>query len=393
MTPAARHAAAIGILDRWLAGEAAEKALTNWARTNRYAGSGDRAAIRDIVFQSIRCRRSFAHLSGAETGRGLILGALRAAQTDPATVFTGDRFAPAPLTDAEFATETALPPAPSGNVALDCPDWLRPLLDRALGDQALAVLEALRHRAPVFLRVNSLRATVDQAVAALQAEGIDTRPAPLSPRALEVTGNARRVQTSAAFAAGLVELQDAASQAVVDLLPLTAGARVLDLCAGGGGKSLAMAARMSLQIFAHDIDAGRLSDLPARAGRAGAPLHLLDDAEGPERMAPFDLVLADAPCSGSGSWRRAPEAKWRLTAERLTQLCAIQDSILTRAAALVAPGGVLAYATCSLLEDENSDRIAAFLDRHPDWRCDLSRQFTPLDGADGFFAAILRRVD
>ncbi len=388
MTPAARHAAAIAILDRWLAGEAAEKALTNWGRMNRYAGSGDRAAIRDIVFQSIRCRRSFAQLGGAETGRGLILGALRAADEDPALIFTGDRFAPAPLTGAEAAP----PAAPTGNAALDCPDWLRPLLDRALGDDAPAVLEALRHRAPVFLRVNLLRATLADAVAALQAEGIETRPGPLSPTALEVTGNARRVQTGPAYAGGLVELQDAASQAVVDLLPLAHGARVLDLCAGGGGKSLAMAARMPLQIFAHDIDPARLSDLPARADRAGASLRLLAPNE-PEILAPFDLVLADAPCSGSGSWRRAPEAKWRLTADRLAELCAIQDDILARAAGLVARDGVLAYATCSLLDEENADRIAAFLKTRPDWRCDLQRRFTPLDGADGFFVAILRRVD
>jgi len=391
MTPAARHAAAIGILDRYLAGEPAEKALTNWARANRYAGSGDRFAIRDIVFGSIRCRRSFAHLGGAETGRGLILGALRAAGTDPETVFTEARFAPPPLTVAE--RDAPSPPADvEGNVALDCPDWLRPHFDRALGADAPAVLEALRHRAPVFLRVNTARGSVTEAMAALEAEGIATRPGPLSPTALEVVQNARKLQSGPAFAAGLVELQDAASQAVVDLLPLTEGTRVLDFCAGGGGKSLAMAARARLSLHAHDADPARLSDLPARAARAGAKVGILstDDLS---PAAPFDLVLVDAPCSGSGSWRRAPEAKWRLTPARLETLCVLQHKILAEAAMLVRRGGVLAYATCSLLAEENEERVSAFLAAHQGWRCDLTRRFTPLDGGDGFFAALLTRVD
>lgn len=388
MTPAARLSAAIDILDRYLGGEPAEKALTNWARANRYAGSGDRVAIRDLVFESIRCRRSFAHLGGAETGRGLIVGLLRTQGTDPDTLFTGARFAPEALTDAE----RVLPPPPQGNVALDCPDWLRPLIDRAFGEKAPEVLAALRHRAPVFLRVNTLRGPVAEAVAALTAEGIETRPGPLSPTALEVTGNARRVQSGPAFAAGLVELQDAASQAVVDLLPLAPNMRVLDYCAGGGGKSLAMAARCPLHLYAHDADPARLSDLPARAERAGAEVHLL---RSPEIAAagPFDLVLADAPCSGSGSWRRAPEAKWRLMPDRLSELCKLQDRILDDAARHVGAGGTLAYATCSLLTEENEDRAAAFLARHSGWSCIVEQRFSPLDGADGFFAALFRRVD
>ena len=388
MTPAARHAAAIEILDRYLAGEPAEKALTNWARSNRYAGSGDRVAIRDIVFESIRCRRSFAHFGGAETGRGLVLGGLRAAGHDPEAHFTGARFAPAALTEAE-----RVPPAPpEGNVALDCPDWLRPLIDRVFGPQGAGVMDILRHRAPVFLRVNTLRATVAEAVAALLAEGIETRPGPLSPTALEVVTNARRVQSGPAFAAGLVELQDAASQAVVDLLPLAPDMRVLDYCAGGGGKSLAMAARCAVRLFAHDADPARLSDLPQRAKRAGASVRLLATRD-IAVQGPFDLVLADAPCSGSGSWRRAPEAKWHLTADRLHALSDLQDQILDSAARHVAAGGVLAYATCSVLSEENEDRAAAFLARHPDWRPIQTRRFSPLDGADGFFAALFRRVD
>lgn len=389
MTPGARIAAAIEVLDRIEAGMPAEQALTGWARGNRFAGSGDRAAIRDHVFDVLRCRRSFAALGGAETGRGLMLGALRAEGTDPDALFTGAGYAPPPLTEAErshLGTVVTLDPL----VALDCPDWLAPALRDSLGHDFALVMEALRHRAPVFLRVNLARVGVDDAVAALAAEGIRASPHPLAKTALEVTENKRKIQTSAAYAQGLVELQDAASQAVVDLLPLAPGLRVLDYCAGGGGKTLAMAARAPILAFGHDIDPFRMRDLPTRAARAGTSVTLLATAE-LARAAPFDLVLVDAPCSGSGSWRRAPEAKGRLTPERLADLTRLQGEILSAASRFVAPGGVLAYATCSLLNAENRMQVLDFLAAVPSWQLVAERRLTPKDGGDGFFIAILRR--
>ncbi len=386
MTPAARAAAAIEILDRILAGAPAEQTLTNWARASRFAGSGDRNAIRDLVFDALRCRRSFAALGGAKTGRGLILGGLRAAGADPGAIFTGEGHAPAPLTEAEQKA----PPAPDGLVALDCPDWLAPRLERSLGRDFPAVMERLRHRAPVFLRVNRLLATRDQAIAALAEDGIVAVPHPLAHTALELTANARKIQSSQAFASGFVELQDAASQAVVEALPLRDGQRVLDYCAGGGGKTLAMAAQARLRLWAHDIDPRRLRDLPERATRAGAKVTLLE-GKAVDREAPFDLVLIDVPCSGSGSWRRAPEAKWTFTEARLAQLLDIQAGILDRTSALVAAGGCLAYATCSMLDEENSAQVDSFLQRHPDWHRVLERRLTPLDGGDGFYLAGLKR--
>ncbi|THD83008.1 RsmB/NOP family class I SAM-dependent RNA methyltransferase [Aliigemmobacter aestuarii] len=386
MTPAARAAAAIEVLDRWLAGMPAEQALTNWARSSRFAGSGDRHAVRDLVFQAIRCRRSHAAFGGAETGRGLILGGQRDRGEDPAAIFTGEGHAPAPLTDAERDSGHA----PSGAEALDCPEWLWPRLQTSLGADAAPVMAAQRQRADVHLRVNSLRATPTEALAALAAENIICAPHPLADTALSVIEGGRRVAQSRAYLEGLVELQDAASQAVVAALPLRPGMRVLDYCAGGGGKALAMAARTGGPVAAHDADPRRMRDLPARAGRAGAAITLLS----PDHVAnsgPWDLVLTDVPCSGSGSWRRAPEGKWLLTAERLTELARLQDGILDRASALLGPGGVLAYATCSLLSCENGDRIAAFLARHPGWTVKAQRQFTPLDGGDGFFVAVLTR--
>ena len=389
MTPAARIAAAIDLLDAVLAGQPAEKALTGWARRSRFAGSGDRAAIRDHVFDALRCRRSDAALGGAETGRGLMLGALRAAGRDPAEAFTGEGHAPAPLTAEEAAQTLTLADLPE-EVALDCPAWLAPRLRASLGADFAAVLQALRRRAPVFLRVNLRRATVAEARARLDAEGIATAPHPLSDTALEVLENARKLQGSAAYRDGLVELQDAASQAITDLLPVSEGMKVLDYCAGGGGKTLAMAGRAEARFFAHDAAPQRMRDLPERARRAGVRVRLLD-SRAVEAEAPFDLVLCDVPCSGSGAWRRSPEGKWRLSPEELDRLTAIQAQILDRAAGLVAPGGALAYATCSLLEEENAAQVSAFLDRRAGFSLRRSRRLTPLDGGDGFYVALLER--
>lgn len=387
MTPAARYAAAIEILDKTLAGEAAEKALTNWARSNRFAGSGDRHALRDIVFDALRCKRSFASLGGAQTGRGLVLGALRSAGIAPETIFAGTGYAPAALTPDE-AQGGAQPPKLA---ALDCPEWLAPELQRALGPDFEPVLRCLQTRAPVFLRVNLRKTTREAASTALAHEGIGTQPNPLAKTALEVTENPRKVQSSKAFQAGLVELQDAASQAIVEMLPLSAQMRVLDYCAGGGGKSLAMAGLCDARYFAHDIAPARMKDLPVRAKRAGVRIETLASSalRGAGR---FDLVFADAPCSGSGSWRRAPEAKWALTPDRLAELCRIQAEVMDKASALVQPEGIFAYATCSLLQAENQDQLAAFLQRHAGWSVIAQQTLTPLDGGDGFFIAILKRV-
>jgi 16S rRNA (cytosine967-C5)-methyltransferase len=384
MTPPARLSAAIEILDRVLAGMAAEKALTGWARGSRYAGSKDRAAVRDLVFGALRCLRSQAALGGAMTGRGVILGGLRASGADPGAVFTGEGHAPPPLAPDEIAA--GHPPA--GFVALDCPDWIAPALRDSLGADFQAVMTCLQSRAPVHLRVNLAKTSRESAMARLAGEAIIARPHPLSPTALEVTDGARRVQLSGAFADGWVELQDAASQAVTDALPLRLGLKVLDYCAGGGGKVLAMAGRVAARYYAYDAAPARMRDLPGRAARAGAEVTMLD---APDAAAPYDLVLCDVPCSGSGAWRRAPESKWRLDADRLARLCALQAEILEAAAALVAPGGTLAYATCSLLACENEAQIAGFCRRWAGWEIARSRSFTPLDGGDGFFTGHLTK--
>lgn len=387
MIPAARVQAAIEILDDILAGAPVEKALTGWARRSRFAGSKDRAAIRDHVFGALRCKRSFAALGGLDTGRGLMIGAIRAEGGDPAHLFSGTRHAPAPVAKTEqgraFGTDAE---------RLDIPEWLWPAFHTSLGDEAEAAATALQARAPVHLRVNLLRSDVPDAIRLLAEDGIQAHPHPACDTALEVTNGARKIAQSAAYKSGIVELQDAASQAVIAKLDLHPGMRILDYCAGGGGKALALAARAKkADIFAHDANPKRMQDLPERARRAGADITILspDDVAG---CAPFDVVLTDAPCSGSGSWRRAPAGKWVLTPARLDELTQLQASILRSVAPLVTPDGMLAYATCSMLQAENDQVVDSFLHDRPEWQSVLRKTWLVSHGADGFYTAHLTRT-
>jgi len=387
MTPGARVAAAIEVLDGVLAGRPAEQVLTNWARSSRYAGSGDRAAVRDHVFDALRCKRSFAARGGAETGRGLMLGALRQQGMDISAVFNGQGHAPAPLSDAEAAF---VAPPMSDAERLDCPDWLWPQLSASLGPNLEPVLTLLQSRSPLFLRVNLRRSTREDAQHLLAEGGIECRPHHLSPTALEVVTNPRRVQSSAAYRDGLVEIQDAASQAIVDLVPLMDGARVLDYCAGGGGKSLAMAARADVQITAYDVNPHRMNDLPARSIRADVNIKIATERS--DIAGQYDIVFCDAPCSGSGAWRRSPQGKWALSADGLNALLGVQAKIMDEAVGFLAPKGVLTYATCSLLDAENSAQIQAFIARHRDFTLSREQRLSPMDGGDGFFIALLTRI-
>ena len=386
MTPGARVAAAIECLDQILSGAPAEKVLTSWARASRFAGSGDRRAVRTHVFTALRQRRSAAWLGGAETGRALMIGSLLQQGADLSSLFNGVGHAPPPLTSDEATTRSLEgPPDP---VRLDWPDWLWERAEKSLGDQTQAVLERLRHRANVYLRANLGKTTVTDAVQRLASDGIETEAHPLSPTALKVTSGETKLRASSAYNDGLVELQDAASQAVIDRLAAhTNPTSVLDACAGGGGKSLGLAARFrDARIVAHDANPARMNDLPARAARAGARIEVLTDPEGT-----FDLVLCDVPCSGSGAWSRSPEGKWRLDAAMLDDLLATQAGILDRFSAHVAPTGTLAYVTCSLLDDENSEQIQRFVERAPEWRLADEARWLPTQGGDGFYLAILTR--
>lgn len=393
MTPGARLSAAIELLDAVLAGEPAERALTRWARASRYAGSKDRAAVRDLVYDALRCRRSLGWLGGGatmtESGRALIL----AQAADHAALFTGEGFDPSPPTDAERAAlARGLDDAPEP-VRLDIPDFLAGELAASLGEAFHPVIRAMQQRAPVDLRVNTLKTNADAATVVLARDGVLVARHGLARNALRVVDNPRSVATSRAYTQGMVELQDASSQVVAETAGALPGMTVLDYCAGGGGKTLALAAELQGQgrLLAWDVNPRRMVDLPARAARAGASVRILTDAQLKALGPVCDLVLADAPCSGTGAWRRKPEGKWRLTPEELAGFPPLQDRILDAAAGKVRPGGLLVYSTCSLLARENEERAAAFTDRHADWVMLDQRRLSPVDGGDGFFIARFRR--
>lgn len=390
MTPAARLSAAIDVLDSILAGDPAERVLTGWARGSRYAGSKDRAAVRDIVFDCLRNRRSLAHAAGTATGRALVLAHQSRSGEPVAELFSGARFAPEELTAAETARLTASQPDAPLPVSLDFPDFLLPELERSLGADLVPVMAAMQQRAPVDLRVNTLKISAAEAQQQLALDGITAEPHPLSPTALRIAGNPRKLAASKAYQTGLVELQDVSSQAVADFCAVRPGMRVLDYCAGGGGKTLALAAQMHGQgrLVAHDKNVQRMKSLHARAVRAGATPEIVtsDQLDGE-----FDLVLVDAPCTGTGAWRRNPDSKWRLTPATVIEVAALQREILTTASRFVAPQGRLVYATCSLLRCENRDVVGAFLAAEPGWQEQNSLTLTPLQGGDGFFACMLSR--
>lgn len=389
MTPEARISAAISILDEVLAGTPAEPALIRWARSSRFAGSGDRAAVRDLVFDSLRRMRSRTVLGGAKSGRGLMLGMCREAGLDPDEIFSGQGFAPPPLTDDEIAHLQRDLTISEGE-ALDLPDWILPDLHESLGKDFQSVMGTMRDRAPVWLRVNTARFSPADAQAMLAADGIRTEPSQRLPSALRVTEGARRIAGSSALTKGAVELQDLSSQLAAAALPLTKDARVLDYCAGGGGKVLALAAREpEATYFAHDADPARMRDLPGRASRAGAKVTLAPTAK---LRGPFDLVVVDAPCSGSGTWRRTPDAKWRLTPHRVAELIEIQSKILDDVAGLVKVGGAISYLTCSFLRAENEDVLKNFLGRRPDFSLQWQVRHGPLTAGDGFFASLLIKM-
>jgi 16S rRNA (cytosine967-C5)-methyltransferase len=418
MTPSARIEAAIEILSA-LENTAmpADRFIRDWFRRRRYAGSKDRAAVAERVFDILRHRSSYAWRMRSEAPRSLAIASLlrdgESAESIEA-LFSGEGYGPAALSEEEHAS---LLSPPEGEPPLaargEFPAWLEPELLRAFGSDLLVEMVALQSRASIDLRVNTLKAERAEVLAALRNEGFDAEPTPFAPFGIRIPAGegSAALSRNELFEQGVFEFQDEAAQIAALLVGAKPGMAVLDLAAGAGGKSLALAAAMRNQgeIVAGDIDQGRLAQIGPRAERAGATIILPRPAAAGEM---FDRVLVDAPCSGTGTWRRQPELRWRLTPERLAALQKTQDSLLDDGARHTGPGGRLVYATCSILPCENEDRIAAFLERHPDFAIRPARSVwtesvkaaappgmgeffkaTPLkDGMDGFFTAILERT-
>ena len=414
MTPAARTQAAIDILDGLAASRLpADRFIREFFRARRYAGSKDRAAVSERVYDVFRHRASFAWRMGSEAPRALVIASLLKEGADVPSLFTGDGYGPALLTDEERARAIVAPTDQAApHIKGEYPEFLQSELTRAFDEDVALEMGAMLERAPVDLRVNTLKATRDGVLDMLRSEGFDAEATRYSPTNIRLPATTRGLEQSKLFLDGAFEFQDEAAQIAVLLAQAKPNSRVLDLAAGTGGKSLALAAAMnnSGELTAHDIDEGRLRQIAPRAQRAGVTIIQTHAGQKPPGR-PYDLVLLDAPCSGSGTWRRSPENKWRLTPERLDQLNALQDMLLDQAAARAAGKARIVYATCSILPRENEERVAAFLERHPAfkvipaseiWRESTGSRpppglgeflkVTPLvDEMDGFFTAILAR--
>ena len=430
MTPSARLAAAIDLLEEIQSADRrpADAIANNFFRDRRFIGSGDRRAVSDRVWGVLRARRRLgwwldrAGAIGAPrllVGASLLLEGWTMAGVEQG--FSGGQFAPAPLTSGEKLVlrtlETRTPDHPDmpASVQLEVPDWIVPHLQTRFGDDLAAEMAAMAEPAPLDLRVNLLKSTLDEARAILAGEGIAAEPTALSPWGLRVA-HRRAVTSGAAFQSGAIEIQDEGSQLVALLVGATPGMRVADWCAGAGGKTLAIAMTMENRghIVACDVSESRLEGAVKRLRRAGVhnvERHLTTEGDkwAKRRASTFDRVLVDAPCTGTGTWRRNPDGRLRLTQTDLAELEPKQARILDAAERLVRPGGRLIYATCSLLREENEAQIEAFHTRHPGWRTvNLSEAWTlpapvPCDdpylvltplrhGTDGFFAAVLERM-
>jgi 16S rRNA (cytosine967-C5)-methyltransferase len=405
MTPAARLQMAVDILEGLeKTAQPTDRFLKAWFRIRRFAGSKDRRAIAERVFCIQRSRAVLRHRMGSDAPRALVIASLLAEGADVDALFTGG-YGPASLTEVERAAiAVTSPPAPDW-VLGEFPQWLEDELTRAFGDRLLVEMTALQARAPADIRVNTLKTRREDVIAALTADSIASAATFYAPDGIRIGGDATNLSKSALFESGAFEFQDEAAQIASVLCGAEPGMRVLDLAAGAGGKSLALAAAMQNQgeIVACDIRGEALFELERRAARAGVTIIKTLPLDHAQPSGLFDAAFVDAPCSGTGTWRRQPELRWRLTPARLAELMAIQDGLLDRAAALVRPGGRLFYATCSILPCENQDRAAAFLVRHPgfalvnlaeNWAgtCPPGlegdfRASPALTGTDGFYAA------
>lgn len=382
MTPAARLSAAIEVLAELEARRRpAADALKDWGLSHRFAGSGDRAAIAGLTYDALRRRASAAWLMGEDTPRAVVLGMLqreRGLSSDAvAKLADGSRHAPQPLTEAERGRLAAadLAGAPP-HVLGDYPEWLDPHFARVFGDERAEEGAALASRAPLDLRVNTLkgdREAVAAALADLAPELTRWSPHGLRIR-LSADAKSPAIHAEPAYLKGLVEIQDEGSQLAALIADAKPGQQVVDLCAGGGGKTLALSAAMENkgQLYATDSDKRRLAPIHARLDRAGVrnvqvrtPKSVGSELSGLEGRA--DLVLIDAPCTGIGAWRRNPDAKWRVRPGAMELRLKEQAAALARAAPLVKPGGRIAYVTCSVFDDENGAQVRAFVAQHPEF--------------------------
>lgn len=405
MTPAARLSAAIEVIEAIDSQRVpAAKALKEWGAAHRFAGSGDRAAISGLVYDVLRRQASSAWIMDDDTPRGRLLGMLRLERgLDTEAIVAlcdGSRFALQPLSDVERAAlaSRSVADAPP-HIAGDYPEWLDAYLDEAFGDDRAAETAAMARRAPLDLRVNTLKTKREKVLGSLRHLGATATPwSPLGLRIM-LGADARNpgIQAEEDFVKGAVEVQDEGSQLAALLSGAKPGEQVIDLCAGAGGKTLALAAMMQGRgrLIATDRDKRQLAPIHDRLSRAGVHNAEVRTPRGEAEplsdiRASADLVLIDAPCTGTGTWRRNPDAKWRMRPGALDMRLRDQAEVLDRATGFVKPGGRVAYITCSVLPQENGKQIRQFIGRHPDFTVTPPTQVASVlwDRTDDFLAAV-----
>ncbi|MCP3469377.1 RsmB/NOP family class I SAM-dependent RNA methyltransferase [Bradyrhizobium sp. CCGUVB1N3] len=410
MTPAARLSAAIELIDTIERDRVpAAKALKEWGTAHRFAGSGDRAAIAGLVWDVLRRYASSAYLMDADTARARLIGMLRLERDmdtpTMAALFDGNRYAPEPLSEAEQAAlaSRSLKDAPA-SVAGDYPEWLDPYLAKVFGEDRAAEATAMASRAPLDLRVNTLKGSRDKVLGRLSH--LKAQPTPWSPNGLriELGADARNpgIQSEEDFIKGAIEVQDEGSQLAALFTAAKPGEQVIDLCAGAGGKTLALAALMQGKgrLIATDRDKRQLAPIHERLSRAGVHNAEIRTPKGEadplaDIRSTADLVVIDAPCTGTGTWRRNPDAKWRMRPGALEIRLKDQAEVLERAAPLVKAGGRIAYITCSVLSEENGEQVRAFVARHPEFSVVPSEQTASVlwDKAEDFTQAALQSAE
>ena len=402
MLQISRACAAIDILDNYINGIPIEKALKEWFKKNRFAGSNDRRSIRDIIFDILRKRLilfyPFQINNYSETGRILVLSYLYIYKRDTfslSDIIDSKYFLP-PIKNEELLIlnriNDYIEKAPK-NIVLNYPEFLEKKLTKTLGNNFNKVMEIFLERAPIYLRVNNLKTNLEDELYNLEKENILCEYCSVSKNALIIKTGEQFLKKSSSYQLGNVELQDLSSQLTTEFDEISIGKRILDFCAGSGGKSLAIASRLknNADIFAHDINSFKLSNLLNRSIRAGARIKTLISNNLNKYENFFDIVFVDAPCSGTGTWRRDPKIKWEINDQKINILSKNQYKIIKNSCKYLKKGGFLIYVVCSLLEDEGELVVNKFLINNQKFSIINKEFYHPINASDGFYYAILKK--
>ena len=401
MQEISRAAAAINILDHYLSGYPLEKALKQWFKKNRFAGSSDRKNIRDLVFDILRKRLilyyPFQINEYAESGRILVLSYLFLYKKSFFSLedIKENKYLSPYINNDEFIIlnniNRLVKKAPN-NISLNYPKFLEKKLSQSLGKNFSTIMQFFLERAPVYLRINQNKINTNEAKIKLENQGILCEICPSSNYALKVISGEKFIQHSSLYQLGEVELQDLSSQLTTELAQISSEKKILDICAGSGGKALAIASRLRnrADIFAYDLNHLKYKNLIYRIKKAGAKITVLNTKELTKYRNFFDVVFVDAPCSGTGTWRRDPKIKWELNDQKLSSFTKNQYEIIKHSCTYLKNGGFVIYVVCSLLEDEGDLVIRKFLLHHKNFSKIKSGIFHPINASDGFYFSVIK---